>query len=265
MLRALRAYPALLRIGFAAVVAYRAELVVWILTASMPLIMLGVFDRVADAGPVAGLDHAGVAGYFVAVLIVRQLASTWLVWELNQQIRTGALSAALLRPLHPLVWHSAETLATVPLRVVVLAPLLLPIWLWRPELQLALDPASLLVFTASVVLAWGVNFAVHTAFASLAFWLGQSMGLFQVWFGVWVLFSGYAIPLGAMPEWAQLFAEWAPFRAIIGIPADVLSGRVTLAHAPQLLAVQALWLCAFAALGGALWRRGVRRYEGQGA
>lgn len=265
MSAAVRAFPSLLRIGFASVVAYRAELVVWILTASLPLVMLGIYDRIADAGPVAGLDHAGVAGYFVSVLIVRQLASTWLVWELNHQIRTGSLSSALLRPVHPMVWFAAESLATLPLRAVVLAPLLGLIVLWRPELQLALNPLSLLLFALSVAMAWLLNFAVHATFASLAFWLGQSMGLFGVWFAVFAVFSGYMMPIEAMPPLARTVAEWAPFRGLIAVPADLLSGRIAPAHALPHLLAQAVWLLVFAGLGAALWARGVRRYEGQGA
>ena len=42
-----RAFPTLLRIGFAEAVAYRAELVIWVLTATAPLISMFIWDRVA--------------------------------------------------------------------------------------------------------------------------------------------------------------------------------------------------------------------------
>ena len=38
----LRAYPTLLRVGVAEVIAYRAEFIVWILTTNMPLVMMGL-------------------------------------------------------------------------------------------------------------------------------------------------------------------------------------------------------------------------------
>ncbi|HVY49889.1 MAG TPA: hypothetical protein VHB21_28535, partial [Minicystis sp.] len=115
-IRAARAYPALLRVGFAEAVAYRAEMVVWLLTTTMPLVSLALWSAVADAGPVGRFDQRRFGAYFLATLLVRQLTGSWLVWELNQEIRTGTLSQRLLKPIHPLVAYSAENLAALPMR-----------------------------------------------------------------------------------------------------------------------------------------------------
>ena len=48
-----RALPDLFRVGFAGIVAYRAEMTIWILTATLPLIMLALWNAVAAEGPVA--------------------------------------------------------------------------------------------------------------------------------------------------------------------------------------------------------------------
>jgi len=49
--RTLRALPTLLQIGVAETVAYRAEFLVWILTMTQPLIMLGLWTSVARDAP----------------------------------------------------------------------------------------------------------------------------------------------------------------------------------------------------------------------
>src|SRR5262249_19533403 len=46
--RTARALPTLLRVGVAETVAYRAEFLVWILTTTLPLVMLGLWTSVAD-------------------------------------------------------------------------------------------------------------------------------------------------------------------------------------------------------------------------
>ena len=56
--RTLRALPTLLRIGVAETVAYRAEFLVWILTTTLPLVMLGLWTSVAARGAVPRL-HVG--------------------------------------------------------------------------------------------------------------------------------------------------------------------------------------------------------------
>ena len=49
---ALRASPTLLRVGFAEAIAYRAEMIVWVLATTMPLVMLALWTSVASDGPV---------------------------------------------------------------------------------------------------------------------------------------------------------------------------------------------------------------------
>ena len=48
-----RAMPTLLRVGMAECLAYRAEFIIWLLTTTLPLIMLGLWTSVASDGPFA--------------------------------------------------------------------------------------------------------------------------------------------------------------------------------------------------------------------
>ena len=263
--RALRAFPSLLRVGFAEMVAYRAEVVIWILTATLPLVMLAVWDRVAESGPVGPFDQGGFARYFVAALVVRQLTSSWIVWELNSAIRTGTLSIGLLRPVHPLVFPAAESLATVPIRVLVLLPIVGLLWLWRPQMGLGLDLLHAPLFALSVLLAWVMSFLVQTAFGCLAFWLDQSLGLFNVWFGLWALFSGYLVPVQLFPAGFAEVAHWLPFRALLGIPVEIGAGLLRGRAALEAVGLQGAWLLVAAAVATVAWRRGIVRYGAYGA
>ena len=96
LLRAIRAYPTLLRVGLSEAVAYRAELVVWVLTTTMPLVSLALWSAVAEEAPVGRVGARDFVAYFLATLVVRQLTGTWLIWEMNGDIRSGALSQRLL-------------------------------------------------------------------------------------------------------------------------------------------------------------------------
>ena len=100
---AVKAFPTLLRIGVAEVVAYRAEFLVWILTTNMPLVMLALWHAVAADGPVGRFDQAQFTAYYLGVLVVRLATSNWMAWQMSMEIRDGTLSAKLLRPIHPLV------------------------------------------------------------------------------------------------------------------------------------------------------------------
>ncbi|MCB9760703.1 MAG: ABC-2 family transporter protein [Alphaproteobacteria bacterium] len=260
-----RDLPTLMKVGFAAMVAYRAEMLIWILTVTAPIISLLVWDRVAEGGPMGRFDQATLGRYFLATIVVRQFSGAWIAWVLNYEIRTGGLNAPLLKPSNPLWYYVAENLASHPFRLVVLVPLLGLLVLWRPEFAFIPDPTALALGVTAVALAWAINFASQVAFGALAFRLQQSLGLFNTWFGLSMLLSGYLFPLELAPRWARPVLNALPFRAMVATPVETLTGLRGPAEALQAVGVQALWLGFFTALAALLWRRGIRHYEAVGA
>ncbi len=261
----LRATPTLMRVATAGMVAYRAELLIWFLTASLPVVMMLVWDRVAEEAPVGRFDQASMAFYFLAVLVVRQLGGSWVIWELNHAIRTGALSPALLRPINPLVVYGADSVAEKPMRVVLLVPLVLAVWAWRPEMTLPVGPGGLALAVVSLALGWLLNLLVQVAFGCLAFFFTQSLGLFGVWFGLWALLSGYLFPLELLPGGLRALVHWLPFRATLGVPVEILTGGLRGADAWAGVALQVAWVVVAWAVAAFAWRRGVRHHEAVGA
>src|SRR5687768_11467924 len=176
-----------MKVSFARLVAYRAEMAIWILTALMPVVMLALWNTVVAEVSIAGYGQPEIARYFVAALVVRQLTGAWLVWQLNYEIRSGGLSARLLRPVHPLWLDALWMLTALPLRLVILAPLVGGIVLWRPELLENPGAGAILLFVPSVMLAWALAFLVQALFGMIAFWMDRSEGLFGIWMSVWFI------------------------------------------------------------------------------
>lgn len=265
VLRVVRAFPSMLRVGVAEMVAYRSELIIWILTASLPVVMMLVWDRVSEGTSIGGYDQAAFARYFTCTLIVRHLSTSWVVWELNESIRTGRMSAALLRPMSPLVFHAAENLAAFPFRLIVLVPLVAVIAWWRPQMGIGIGAAEVPLFFVSLALAWCLNFSTQVAFGSLAFSWQQSLGLFQLYFGLFAAFSGYLVPVRLMPPALVGALEVLPFRAMLGTPVEIAAGRLVGLDALRAIGLQCGWCIVIVALARFAWRRGVRRYEAFGA
>src|SRR5437660_3496985 len=153
MRHALKAFPQLLRTGFAEAVAYRAEFLIWMFSTNMPLVMLALWAAVARSGPVGSYTQKGFAAYYLAALLVRLLTGSWVVWEMTMEIRQGTLALRLLRPIHPLLAYSAENLAAVPMRGIVAIPLIV-IFLWNVRDQLGGDPILWTILAPALLGSW---------------------------------------------------------------------------------------------------------------
>jgi ABC-2 type transport system permease protein len=262
--RALKAYPTLLRVGLSEVVAYRAEFLVWILTTNMPLVMLAIWHAVAKDGPVGRFDQEQFTAYYLAVQAIRLLTSTWVVWQMSMEIRDGTLSAKLLRPIHPLFAYSAEHLAAVPLRALVVSPIIAALIYAAGDRLVIHDPALLVIFLTSMLGAWMLTFFTMVLLGALAFFIESALGLFELWLGVHAIFSGYLIPLEVLPPWIQGATRVLPFRYMLGFPVETLVGLETRAAALGELGVQWGWVLIFFIGSMLVWREGVRRFSAYG-
>ena len=264
MTRTLRALPTLLRIGVAETVAYRAEFLVWILTTTQPLIMLALWTSVAREAPFENYSSRDFVAYYLATLIVRNLTGSWVVWQINEEVRQGQMSMRLLRPVHPFVQYAASHVAAVPLRGLVALPVTAIMLATSARASITHDPAQIALFLVSVGVAWMLTFAFLFALGSCAFFLDKGMSLMEVYFGVFAIFSGYLIPLPLLPGWLQSLAGWLPFRFMLAAPVEILTRPATLADHLIVVAEQVAWASGVLFVALAIWRAGVRRFEAVG-
>jgi ABC-2 type transport system permease protein len=261
---AARAFPTLFKVGLAEIVAYRAEFLVWILTTNMPLVMLAIWHAVAADGPVGRFDQREFTAYYLGVLAVRLLTSTWVVWQMSMEIKDGTLSSRLLRPIHPIFAYAAQHLAGVPMRAIVISPIL-AILVFAAGDRLALhDPALMAIFAASLLGAWLLIFFTMVLVGALAFFVDSAIAVFELWLAVHAIFSGYLIPLEALPSWIGRAAAVLPFRFMLGFPVEVLIGLLGPRAALAQLGVQWGYVLILFACAMLLWRTGLRRFNAFG-
>ena len=264
MTRALRALPTLLRVGFADAVAYRAELVVWLLSTNMSLVMMALLTAVARDGKVGRFGQSDFVAYYLATLVVRLVTGAWVVWEANMEIRQGTLAFRLLRPIHPLVHYAAENLAAIPMRAAVALPIALFLLVALGAEHVTHDPLLWLVFLLAVLGAWLITFLAMSVIAALAFWVDSASSFAQVWFGLFTVLSGYLMPLEIFPRWLALLARFLPFRYMLAFPVETAIGLLGRPRALLDLAVQWAFVLALGLAARESWRAGLRRYSAFG-
>ncbi|WP_310429563.1 ABC-2 family transporter protein [Chamaesiphon sp. VAR_48_metabat_135_sub] len=262
MKQLLRISKALLLTYYAYMLEYRAELLLWALSGSLPFILMGVWTQAAEQGNF-GLSSIEFARYFLAVYLVRQLTVVWVIWDFERDIVDGKLSFRLLQPLDP-VWHHifshiGERFARLPFifGLVALFFLLYPDAFWVPNLS------TLLLFTIASTSAFALQFLIQYTLAMFAFWTEKASAIQEVWFLVHLFLSGAIAPLEIFPPAVRSIALWTPFPYIINFPASILTGlKVDLIHSFGTISI---WVIVFSIVNRWLWKKGLRQYSGMGA
>ncbi|MBW4690685.1 MAG: ABC-2 family transporter protein [Lyngbya sp. HA4199-MV5] len=247
---------------YAYMVEYRAELLLWVLSGSLPIILMGIWMQAATTGNF-GLTPVDFARYFLAAFIVRQFTVVWVVWEFEREIVEGKLSFRLLQPLDP-AWHYffshfAERFARLPFAFGLIALFfwLYPQSFWFPSL------GGLLLFLLTAMCAFALRFLMQYTLSMFAFWTERASALEQFWFLFYLFLSGMVAPLEVYPPQMRAIVLWTPFPYLIHFPASLLVGLPV--NLGQGLLVMLGWTTIFFAIYRWLWHKGLKQYSGMGA
>ncbi len=247
---------------YAHMLEYRAEIFLWALSASLPIILMGVWIQASQKGDF-GLESTDFARYFFSVFLVRQFTNVWVIWEFEREVLQGRLSFRLLQPIDP-VWrhvarHVSEKMTRVPL-VLLLTGLffwLYPQAFWLPSL------VRLLLFVLTVAIAFSLSFLIQYTFAMFAFWTERASAIQQFWFLFYIFLSGLIAPLEVFPPFIQEIVLWTPFPYLVNFPATLLVGLpVNIARGALTMFA---WGLMFFLVNRWLWKRGLKQYSGMGA
>ena len=258
-------------VEYALMMTYRAEILLWAIATSLPLIMLGVWSEAAASGRFANLTGASVARYFIAVFIVRQVTIVWVIHHFEYLVVSGKLSAQLLLPVDPawryVVAHLAEQACRLPIVVLMVAGCL---WLfpqalagdaqtgpWRPAV------GSVALGLAACAGAFTLRFVLQYTFALFAFWVERVSAAHELVYLLILFLSGMVAPLEVFPPAAREAVLWTPFPYLVWFPARLLMGEA--APVVRGFVTLAVWIVGLGLVNRVVWRRGLKHYSAMGA
>jgi ABC-2 type transport system permease protein len=257
-------FRALLHAGAAETTAYRGEVITWLLSTTQPLIMAAFFSAICAEAPLGRFDERSIGAYFLAAFIVRTATGSFVSRRINLEIRDGTLATRLLRPVHPLVAYTAESVAAFPTRLAVIVPASIALVVAFGRSGLSHDPLAYPLFVAALAGAFALSLLVSLAVGGLAFYVDQSDKVMDAYLtGLFVL-SGYMVPIELFPASLRALIDWLPFRYQIGLPVEILVGALPRNQAIGLLLRQWTMVAVALALVTTLWRRGFARYTAHG-
>jgi len=245
---------------------YRVAAYFWLIAMlAEPVVYLIVWTTIADqqGGSVGGITSGQFAAYYIVWTLVRNMNIVFTPYGWEWRIREGQLSAALLRPLHPL-HDDLAAFAGWKLPIILFwLPVAAVLWV---VFDPVLDPTLLEVGVFSLAI-WGA-YLIRTMFLSalgmITFWTTRVSAIFELMIALELLLSGRLVPLELMPDWAQDVAAFLPFQWSFYFPIQSLVGDLTTRELLGGLAMQVFWIAVLTALASLVWRFAVRRYSAVG-
>ena len=126
------------------------------------------------------------------------------------------------------------------------------------------DFKLILVVIFSIILANIIYFIISYLVSLIAFWSREAMGprfLFE-----WILefASGAYFPLDILSPVIFTFLLWFPFMYLLYIPMAIYLGRYDLSLALLSVFVQLFWISLLSALTYYIWKKGLKKFTGEG-
>ncbi len=261
---ALAAFGRAVGIGLAGGVAAPAVMIGRSLFYAILLLVLSSFWDVAArerlAGAAAHLPAAGLALY-IGVTEWITLATPAIHLRLEDDIRSGALEAQLLRPKSYLMLRFGESFGAMLVRLVAVAAVALVLLAvsGRQGPPAGVFPWLLLTGLLGAV----AGLLVLTLVGLTAFWVRRTLPVYLVVQKASFLLGGLLAPVTLYPPWLRRLGELSPFAAHLYWPAALTldpSAR-TLALA---LASQLSWIAILTGLCLLVWRAGLAKILRQG-
>jgi ABC-2 type transport system permease protein len=260
-------YRQQMKTSFAAMLQYRAALVIWLISQVLdPVIYLIVWTTVtaASGGEVGGYTRGDFAAYFLALMLVNNITYSWIMHEYEYRVREGTLSAALLRPVHPIHADIADNLASKMISTPMMLVLAIGLgFVFRPEIRLV--PWALAAFVPAAALAFVLRFLIEWTLALAAFWTTRVSALNQTYYVALLFLSGQVAPLSLFPGFVQAIGMALPFRWMIAFPVELVLGNLTPTQTLIGFGAQMAWIGVGLVLVRIAWRAGVRQYSAVGA
>jgi ABC-2 type transport system permease protein len=245
---------------------YRAATYFWMIgMLAEPIVYLVVWTTIAEeqGGSINGISTGEFAAYYIVWTLVRNMNIVFTPYGWEWRIREGQLSAALLRPLHPLHDDLAGFAGWKPVVILMWLPVAVLLWLaFDPVLDPTLLEACVFFFAI-----WGA-YLIRTMFMAIlgmiTFWTTRVSAVFEIFIAAELLLSGRLVPMPLMPGWVQDVAGFLPFQWSFYFPINALVGDLSPRELFGGLAMQAFWFAVLTGMTLFVWRFAIRRYSAVG-
>lgn len=271
----MRKWWALLGIAIQDGIAYRANMVIWILTdlipaMIMPLVWLGAYaarlgtQEVGGQPVIAGYTPENMVTYYVVMVFLANVVISHLMWDIAWQIKDGAFSAHLVRPLSVFQYYFFQNVSWRIVRGLVFMPFFILLVVFYHNF-ISVDNLYLgWELWISIILGHVLSFCLVWAIALAALFVQEARSVFELYYFPMLFLSGQLFPLAVLPSWAVTAGNFLPFKFTTALPTELAVRQMTPEAAHSGILLQLVWIVIAVIAGKILWKSGIKRYTGVG-
>jgi ABC-2 type transport system permease protein len=264
----LRIYQRFWLVNWAEHWQYRANLFMYILYwVVQPIVYIAVWTTIANVqGAVKGLTANDFTVYYIIMLVVDQITSETVFYNMSYKIQDGTMAGELIRPVHPILTNSLTgTLAFKALTTLVLIPIVIVLsLLFHPTFD-SVSISRILMVIPALIIGFAVNFLITASITCVAFWTQRVWGLYRLYGIPLALFSGQFVPLKLLPKTVQVVAEYLPFQLSKHFPIQLILGNLSAQEIIRGYIVGLVWVALAWFIFQFAWSRGLQKFSAVGA
>lgn len=247
--------------GLTQVTNYRSE--VWLMVLNKAIYLGGIIFLWSLIGKSASVGVNSLVSYFLIANSVQGLVdaeSLRFTRTLNEEIKTGTLSAHLLRPINPVIFLYTSFLGTRG--VIILMAILLAVtgFLFLPSFSII----QFILFLISVFLAFIISFIFNLLVGSLTFWSPEANHLQNVASHFIRVFSGVLIPITFFPDKIKQILLLTPLPSVAYLPSIIMQTHSLNKDILTSFLSTIFWIGILLPFSFFVWRSGLKRYEAVG-
>jgi ABC-2 type transport system permease protein len=260
----LRKYFSLARAGMLEALQWRASIFISFIGNIIYLIIIynlwrAIYGSLDDGvTTVNGMTFTDTMVYLVLAMTIFNMLSTYVVWHMSGEIRSGSMILNLVKPIEYRTFTLFNVLGG---DVITSAMIIVPTFVivgfitnWAVPLGV-----NLLLFLPALLLARLISFYIDFFVGTICLYTESTWGIDMAKEVLILLMSGAIIPLAFFPDVFRQIAELLPFQAIYNIPLQILMGRAVTAHEVlPLFGTQLFWVGFLHIASGLFWRKSIK-------
>lgn len=246
---------------------YRWRVIIWVVNDSVnflifPFIWLAIYGSQETIG---SYSKADIVTYFLVIIIVKLVSDSHISNSMKEDVIEGRLNFFLVRPVNFIFSRCLHEISYKIFSSIFYIPLLLIIsFLFRQYLVLPQSLGQILLFLASLFIAFILSTVFQFIIGFACFWLGNNSAPNRINHLADLVFSGRIAPLVFFPPILGFIASILPFQYISYFPTQIFLGQMNMQETLIGFLYAIIWIVVAWSIAYIMWRRGLRIYEGVG-